>query len=222
MTTENKAAVLSNDGDAAKRAHNFDSATRRILTKAISPEKLEAASNVARSRGYDLSKQENQDQVELMVEVADATREVEEQGRLRQESESRKQKAKAASTVLTASLKELGYDPNSYEAKVLGNHLFSKHGVEDANRFSKKEFIEEEIEKLTSSLSKKKAADQVTEAIINKGTDGGVSSESRTVDADKANKEVTKNFAQERGLSETKAKKIIEQEKNIPSRWRRK
>lgn len=227
-TTEPKAQehVLSKEKTPAEREQARLAFQRRQQQKdwkkTLAEENEKSAREEAVRLGFDPSKDDGDKTLQLVTSIVKRSRENEENLREQSEKEARMEEARAASAVLAPVLKDLGYDPMSDEARILGNRLFKKLGTSNPDAFRDKSVVEAEIDSLQTAFTRKKASDPVTDALISKAATTVKTTESRTATVDKAKSADLKQAAADRGVSEGRMAKILEKEAKIPSFMRRK
>lgn len=225
MNTEENQPVLSQETETtvestqvkSESKGNPEMARRRLAMKPWRQELAEetkkatdeASKRAATEEGFEDS-EENAKQRSFISKTLNYTREAEGKARVGILT-------KHSSDALTETFKSLEIDPTSDEARLVGNHMFRKFGVEDPERFADSKLVEQEMENLTSRLTRKKVDPIKEEAIRKAGAPKG-SSESRTESTVAAKKGEDKDIAKRMGISPERVEKIkkLQERENLP------
>lgn len=125
-------------------------------------------------------------------------------------------KTKAANATLGQTLKDIGYDPAEPAYTMLGNALFRRHGVDNPDLYDDPDFVRRECEAITASLTRKASSgDTVATAVTRRAAKPPPNTESRFSKTSDTANEAVKQYAKERGVSEEKAKRLMELEKGL-------
>lgn len=238
MTGEQEETVLSQEekqqtqqaepqpeGAPEERKHNFENATRRIMTKSMRNRIAELSNgltedeiqNVVKSTmstlGVDPEDRDNESQAKMFAKMQANI----ESYRVNKIRNARSENAKQASTLLTGTLKELGYDPHSNEGRMIGQHLFNRYDVDDPDIFRDKSLVEQEIGELTNKLSRGKQQNPVTQAAINKAGVPQGTSQSRSPSQEQQRTSDDSAYANRYGVSKNKAAKLRQLSDKLPA-----
>jgi len=225
LSQEEKPQPESQPQETEAKRHNYENAGRRILNKAMRSRIAEMSAGLTddeiqqvvkdtmSSMGYDPEDENNAKQAKVIAKMQSSI----EGMKAKKVRDMRNGRVKESSTVLSETLKNLGYDPHSFEGRTIGQHLFNKYDVDDPDIFRDKEMIELEINELTSSLSKKKTTNPMKQEAIRKAASPQPAAESRSPDAATVRRSEDEEFAKRMGVSVTKAAKLRQLEAKLPS-----
>lgn len=194
------------DRNGYARRH-FQKNYRASLQKELEKQSQEEGERILREQGLDPADEQNKKTVLFSTKHALRTREIEDEM-------IQKAKAKDASEVLSQTFQDMGINPNSDEAKILGNHLFRIVGIDNPDVFQDVALVDREAQRLASGLARKKESGSITSAVIDKAaTDKSVQSRVPEVPVNKKNKEAAQRY----GISEAKTERFSELQSKIPS-----
>lgn len=212
---ENKEPEENKDDPKGKspeeRFKNSQFAQTRIQNKKWRSDLQELRNNpkslieeAAKDSGYDISKEENKQQVDFHANL---------ERKKAQKEESLKRDY--SNKFLTETFKNMGIDPFSRKAKIVGSALFDKHRFENPDVYLDESLVRREMDEVSEEFVSKK--DPVNESIMRKASSNlpqkvnprGASAPSE----DKRLAEEASNL----GVSKEKYKIILEKQKKTPS-----
>jgi hypothetical protein len=182
----------------------------------ITEEDLDAAMNLAKSKGFDLEDQKEKDQIRLIVEAADL---IQSRKEARSSDATNKTLEKVSRENLSKTLEDLGYRSGTRGFLNAGQACFSRFGIDDPDVFLDSDRVREAIEDYASSLAPAKKQDDLEEALIKKSSGQGGASQSRLASSSgkSSGSGEVKREAERLRISESVAAELLEKKKNLPS-----
>lgn len=192
-----------------------DELSRARDGEAVTEEDIAAAQELARKQGFDLD-DDKKKQIDLIAKVAD---EVVSRKSERVEKKSKEVLVKHSRENLKNTLLGLGYSENTKEYSAAGNLIWKHFGVDDPDAFSDQDEVAAVLDDYVNSLKPKKGNSVDDEIMRKSGAPKPTGSSGRSKGSEDPE---IKRLVQTMGISEEKAKTIMEKQKNLPSFMRKK